>query len=59
VYNLEEVPVSHRRRFNIVGKEKEAAAGQMMFQQTMQQYGNQLLPAYHPKSRMVRRVLDM
>jgi predicted Zn-dependent protease len=58
VYNLEEVPVSHRRRFNIVGKEKEAAAGQMMFQQTMQQYGNQLLPAYHPKSRMVRRVLD-
>lgn len=30
----------------------------MMFQQTMQQYGNQLLPAYHPKSRMVRRVLD-
>jgi hypothetical protein len=58
VYNLEEVPVSHRRRFNIVGKEKEAAAGQMMFQQTMQQYGGQLLPAYHPKSRMVRRVLD-
>lgn len=58
VYNLEEVPVSHRRRFNIVGKEKEKEAGQMMYQQTMQQYGNQILPAYHPKSRMVRRVLD-
>jgi hypothetical protein len=58
IYNLEEVPVSHRRRFNIVGPQKEAEAGQMMFQQTMQEFGNKLLPAYHPKSRMVRRVLD-
>jgi len=58
VYNLDEVPVSHRRRFNIVGAQKEAEAGSMMYQQTMQQYGTQLLPPSHPKSRMVRRVLD-
>lgn len=58
MFNLEEVPVSHRRRFNIVGPEKEAAAGQMMYKQTMQEYGNQILPASHPKSRMVQRVLD-
>ena len=58
MYNLEEVPVSHRRRFNIVGPAKEAEAGKMMYQQTMQQYGNQILPAYHPKSRMVQRVLN-
>lgn len=58
MYNLEEVPISHRRRFNIVSPGKEAEAGQMMFQQTMQQYGNAILPAYHPKSRMVQRVLN-
>ena len=58
MYNLEEVPVSHRRRFNIVGPAKEAEAGKMMYQQTMQQYGNAILPAYHPKSRMVQRVLN-
>lgn len=29
-----------------------------MYSQTMQQYGNQILPASHPKSRMVQRVLD-
>jgi predicted Zn-dependent protease len=58
VYNLEEVPVSHRRRFNIVGPAKEAEAGKMMYEQTMQQFGNQILPDSHPKSRMVQRVLN-
>lgn len=58
MYNLEEVPVSHRRRFNIVGPAKEAEAGKMMYQQTMQQFGNQILPDSHPKSRMVQRVLN-
>jgi predicted Zn-dependent protease len=58
VYNLEEVPVSHRRRFNIVGPSREAEAGKMMYQQTMEQFGNQILPDSHPKSRMVQRVLN-
>ncbi|KAM0716505.1 hypothetical protein Q7P37_007950 [Cladosporium fusiforme] len=58
IYNLEEVPVSHRRRFNIVSPETEQQTGLAMYKQTMQQYGSQILPAYHPKSRMVQRVLD-
>lgn len=58
VYNLEEVPVSHRRRFNVVGPEREEATGKQMYQQTMQEYGGRILPAWHPKTRMVRRVLD-
>lgn len=58
VYNLEEVPVSHRRRFNIVSPETEAKTGQMMYEQTLQEYGRQILPASHPKSRMVQRVLN-
>lgn len=58
IYNLEEVPVSHRRRFNIVSPSTEQQMGQQMYQQTMQEYGNKILPKWHPKSRMVQRVLD-
>lgn len=58
MYNLDEVPVSHRRRFNIVSPETEASTGHAMYKQTLQEYGNRILPASHPKSRMVQRVLD-
>lgn len=58
IYNLEEVPVSRRRRFNVVGAETETNAGKQMYQQTMQEYGRQILPDSHPKAKMVRRVLD-
>nr|OQO32186.1 hypothetical protein B0A51_00555 [Rachicladosporium sp. CCFEE 5018] len=58
IANLEEVPVSHRRRFNVVSPATEAETGKQMYQQTMQEFGNRLLPPSHPKSRMVQRVLN-
>ena len=32
--------------------------GQQMYQQTMQEYGNRILPPYSKEHRMVQRVLD-
>jgi len=58
VSNLEEVPVSHRRRFNIVSEDFEQQSGRQLYQEVMQQYGGQMLPAWHPKSMMVQKVLD-
>ncbi len=58
VYNLERVPVSGRLRFNCVPVEYEAQMAQELFQQVMQEYGGKVLPVNHPKSRMVRRVLE-
>ncbi|GAB7360251.1 hypothetical protein MBLNU230_g8011t1 [Neophaeotheca triangularis] len=58
VFNTEHVPVSHRRRFNIISPEYEASQGESLYKQTMQEYQQQILPANHPKHRMVQRVLD-
>ncbi|KAK8202273.1 metalloendopeptidase [Zalaria obscura] len=58
IANLEEVPVSHRRRFNIVSEDFEQQSSNEMYQQVMQQYSGQILPAWHPQHRMVKRVLD-
>ena len=58
VSNLEEVPISGRRRFRIVSSETEAQMGKQMYQQTMQEFGGRILPPFHPKHRMVQRVLD-
>ncbi|KAI9815433.1 MAG: hypothetical protein M1827_002566 [Pycnora praestabilis] len=58
VYNLEQVPVSGRRRFNIVSKETEEQMAKQLYQQTLQQFGNKVLPARDPRSRMVQRVLN-
>ncbi|KAH0565637.1 hypothetical protein GP486_000969 [Trichoglossum hirsutum] len=56
--NLEEVPVSGRRRFNIVSPEVEEEFAKQMYRQALQQFGNKVLPAYHPDSRLVQRVLN-
>ncbi|KAI9827924.1 MAG: hypothetical protein M1819_006867 [Sarea resinae] len=58
VYNLEEVPISGRRRFNICSAENEEQLGKQEYERVLQQVGNRVLPAWHPSSRMVRRVLD-
>jgi len=57
-YNLEEVPVSHRRRYNIVSEDYEVQSGRQLYAQVMREYGGQILPAWHPKAMMVQRVLD-
>ncbi|WPH02763.1 Hypothetical protein R9X50_00563100 [Acrodontium crateriforme] len=58
VSNLETVPVSGRRRFNVLSAEREKAMGESMYQQTMQEYGNKIMPAYTHEHRLVSRVLS-
>lgn len=57
-YNLEAVPVSGRRRFNIISPESEQQFGEAQYQQTLQQLGRKLLPAYTKEHQMVQRVLN-
>ena len=55
--NLEKVPVTGRRRFNFISPQLEAALSQSGFEQVVQAYGDRILPANHPYSRLVNRVV--
>ncbi|KAA8907328.1 peptidase family M48-domain-containing protein [Sphaerosporella brunnea] len=57
-YNIEEVPVSHRRRFNCISPETEAKLAKQMYDITMHQFAGSILPQYHPVTRRVKKVLD-
>ncbi|KAI9718167.1 MAG: hypothetical protein M1828_006799 [Chrysothrix sp. TS-e1954] len=56
--NLETVPVTGRRRFNVVSEESEKASADQLYRQLLQQYGNAILSRRDPRTRMVERVLD-
>ena len=56
-YNIEEVPISGRRRFNCVSSAQEQAMAESEYQTITRQYKNQILPPDHPSSKMVNRVL--
>ncbi|CCX16186.1 peptidase family M48-domain-containing protein [Pyronema domesticum] len=58
VYNLETVPVSGRRRFNVVSIESEMQLSQQMYEETVRQFHGRILPPNHPTTRRVRRVLE-
>lgn len=60
VYNLEEVPVTHRRRFNLISpeNEKEILGGDSAYKMILQQYRNNILPADHPLTRQVAEVVE-
>lgn len=58
IYNLEPVPVSGRRRFNIISAAYEAQMGQEMYNQTLQEFGNKIMPSSSKEHRMVQRVLN-
>ncbi|KAI9804103.1 MAG: hypothetical protein M1825_001505 [Sarcosagium campestre] len=55
--NLETVPVTGRRRFNCISPEYEVKSARMVYDQTLQQFRNAILPARHPSSKMVQRVM--
>jgi len=57
VSNLEEVPVSHRRRFNIYRPEDVEGEGMRMYQQIMQEYRGAILPEWDRRTKMVHRVM--
>ncbi|KAK5226772.1 metalloendopeptidase [Exophiala xenobiotica] len=60
VYNLEEVPITHRRRFNIYSPEteKSLAGGPQQYQALLQEFGGKILPPNHPSTELVARVVE-
>ncbi|KAF9691500.1 hypothetical protein EKO04_010529 [Ascochyta lentis] len=58
VLNLEEVPVSGRRRFNFVPAKMEEALGESTVAEIKQQYAGRFLPDHDPRVRLVKKVLE-
>ncbi|KAK3683216.1 metalloendopeptidase [Vermiconidia calcicola] len=58
IYHLEPVPVSGRKRFNVVSREREQMMGKQMYHQTLQEFGGKILPPHTREHQMVQRVLD-
>lgn len=59
VYNLEEVPITGRRRFNCLSPETEKQIlGDAGYQDLLREYRGKILPEYHPYTRMVKRVVE-
>jgi hypothetical protein len=57
ITNLETVPVSGRRRFNVVSPERERAMGLQQYEALMEEYRGQILPQSHPQVAKIKRVL--
>ena len=58
VYNIEEVPISRRKRFNIISPALEARLGKSAYQSIMEEVGSRILPENHPTTRMVKEVMQ-
>jgi len=58
LYNLEEVPVSGRRRFNIIPPSLEAKISESTVQQIKEEYKGRILPEHDYRVRQVKRVLE-
>ncbi|KIW02390.1 uncharacterized protein PV09_06210 [Verruconis gallopava] len=58
VYNLETVPVSGRKRFNIFGPDFEKRIAQSEASAILQQFNGKLLSDWDPRTRQVKRVLN-
>lgn len=56
--NLEDVPVSGRKRFNIYSHQDMEREGQMMYQQILRQYKGAILPEWDHRTQMVQRVMN-
>lgn len=56
--NLEEVPVSGRRRFNFIPAKVEEALGESTVEQIRQEYAGRFLPDHDPRVKLVKRVLE-
>ncbi|EEB09315.1 metallopeptidase Oma1 [Schizosaccharomyces japonicus yFS275] len=55
--HLERVPISERRRFNDVSLQFEERMAEQAYQETMMQYGMNMLPSSHPTVQYVARVM--
>ena len=56
--NLETVPVTNRRRWNVISAELEKSIAGGGYEDTLKQFRGNLLPESHPYSQMVSRVLQ-
>jgi predicted Zn-dependent protease len=57
VANLEAVPVSGRRRFNVISPAYERQMGEQMYHEVLNQYRGRILAQNHPDVVLVKRVL--
>lgn len=55
--NIEEVPVSKRRRFNIYSEDTMEQEGRMAYQMIMNENRNSILPSWDRRAQMVQRVM--
>jgi metalloendopeptidase OMA1, mitochondrial len=58
VSNLEEVPVSGRKRFNCYSDKSVEAQGDMMYEKIMRNERASILPDYDPRVKKVHRVME-
>lgn len=59
VINLEQVPITGRRRFNIISPERETSlVSDAAYQQTISQFRGKILPRDHPYTQLVARVVE-
>ncbi|RMZ74786.1 hypothetical protein DV737_g5736, partial [Chaetothyriales sp. CBS 132003] len=58
VSNLEKVPFTGRRRFNIVSPELEKQMAAASYDEIIAQFGSQILPADHPYTILTARVVE-
>lgn len=58
VYNLEDVPVTGRRRFNFVSPDAEKQIGANEYNQVLREFQGNILPEDHPYTRMVAKVVQ-
>ena len=58
VYNLEEVPVSGRRRFNIISPGMEESMGRATVDQVKEEYKGHFLSDHDPRVSQVKQVLE-
>lgn len=57
-YNTEVVPVSGRRRFNIISAENEAKLAVQMYEEVIEEFQGRIFGPNHPMTRRVRRVMN-
>ncbi|KAF2235838.1 hypothetical protein EV356DRAFT_499505 [Viridothelium virens] len=57
-WNMETVPVSGRRRFNIISPDAERSFAQQQYRQIIQEYRGRILPNGNPTVRTVQHVLE-
>lgn len=59
VINLEEVPVTHRRRFNFISPETEQEmVSKAAYQEVLQQFRGKILPRDHPYTQLVAKIVE-